>query len=157
MGFATIAIVIIIILGWIIFEQSDKTKNRNEREQKFQRVDVERKEKAKQNPEFLKNLIKMDSTFELLTTLKIDNFKTDYISGEDDKAHEKIHIIHLFYFDMPFSLRLIASTFESRCIIQTSKNRDIFISLEYDNKEDNDLTIDKILSNIKRVAQNSKT
>lgn len=149
-----IAIIIILVLGWIIYEQSSAKKNRTEREKKFEKVETERKEKFKENPEFLKNVLKMNSTYELLTSTKIDNLEIDYTSGEDYQAHQKKKEIHLNYYGVPFSLRLIASTFESRCIIQTKSNRDIFFDIKYDNDENNDITIKKILAELKRISSN---
>lgn len=151
---AVIAIVIILVLGWIIYEQSSSKKNRTEREQKFENIESERKIKYKENPEFLKNVLKMNSTFELLTSTEIENLEINYTSGEDDKVHEKIKDIHLFYYKTPFFIRLIANNFEGKCVIQTKSNRNIFFDIKYDNEENNDKTVEKILGELKRIATN---
>ncbi|WP_298553451.1 hypothetical protein [uncultured Algibacter sp.] len=151
---AGIAIVIILVLGWIIYEQSSAKKNRTEREQKFENIESERKEKYKENPIFLKNVLKMNSTFELLTSTEIENLEIDYTSGEDYQSHQLKKSIFLNYYGTPFSLSLLASQIECKCFITTKSNNNIFIDLELNANEQNDKTVNFILKELERLSGN---
>jgi hypothetical protein len=152
-----LALIIILVLGWIIFEQFIAKKNQKEHQEKFKDIELKRNKMFRENPDFLKNVIKINAISDILVSSKIEKLEICHTSEEDYQVDQIIKDIFVIYDETPFSLRLLASRIQSICYITTTLDNEIFIKIECSTEENNDKTVDKILTVMKRVAESFKT
>jgi hypothetical protein len=147
----TFLILIIIILGWIIFEQFNSKKYQDNENKRFEGYELKRKENFKQNSEFLENYNKIESLFKKLTILQIEKLKIIRTFEPDDKTTEITRNITLSYKSYEFYLTLIGNYYECRCYFLTSADYKIKFDLKFMNSENDKVTIENIINELERL------
>ncbi|RKF04675.1 hypothetical protein C8N26_0061 [Tenacibaculum lutimaris] len=106
----------------------------------------------KKAPEYINNVIKINAIFEKLTSTNIPNLKIDYTSEENYRPNQLVKDISLNYDEISFSIRLIASQIDGVCFIWEKTDIKPFTTLKMITNEKNDITVNKILNELKRIS-----
>ncbi|PKB42259.1 hypothetical protein AX016_0423 [Cellulophaga sp. RHA19] len=151
-----IAIVIILVLGWIIFEQSSAKKNQEEHNNRFKNYDLKRKENFKKVPEFLDNYSKTESIFRKLVDSEINGLEVLRTFEPDDQTTQITRNVSLTYNDIEFYITLTGTYFDCRCLFLSKKNKNLNFDIKFANNEDDNITISNITNELKRLSKYEK-
>lgn len=149
-------IIVIIVLGWIIFEKYIAKKNKDERNELFKSWDLEREKNFKKNPEFLNNYLKIKSIFKKLVIPKIDNIE---IIRVEEPNHETIFItrnVKLLYKNIEFYITLNGSSSQCRSYVICNDNSKLNFSLVFDKNDDDNVIIENLIKELEVVLNRLK-
>lgn len=154
----TFLILIIIILGWVVFEQYSAKKNKDVHAQEIKDIEDQRNEEFKKSSEFLNNTLKVNSIFKKLTTSNIKNVEIGYFFERGGSISRTEKEINIKYSGIPFYLEIYGDRTSTWCFIICKMNnisRNI-IRVDFENIEDDKIIIEKIFKTIKKTIEQHK-
>jgi hypothetical protein len=144
---------VIIILGWIVYEQRSAKKNQDEKDEKFKNYDLKRKDNFKVNPEFLDNYSKIKSLFRKIVDSEIDGLEVIRTFEPDDQTTQITRNISLKYNHAEFYISLFGTLFDCRCHFLSKSYDKLDFDIKFPSSEDDNKTLDRIIAELKRITK----
>lgn len=151
----TFLILVIIVLGWIIFSKNETIKYREKEREKEIYIKQIRDKAYSYDRQFLNNVLKVKSVYRKLKKIKNSNFEVDYFREFNDTYSKTELEVCFKYSQTSIYVSLFAYSHECWCDI----SKGVFSEsqkLEFENNEDDGVTIDNILYFMNRIIEQNK-